>query len=71
MRSILIGRPLWDGNRGLGWISARLFLRLDGQKAGRPDQNAACDLVIAVTTGALADVPEIADRLRGLMPPAE
>ncbi|QUX30028.1 MULTISPECIES: type II toxin-antitoxin system death-on-curing family toxin [Nocardiopsis] len=71
MQSVLIGHPLSDGNKRLAWISAKLFLRLNGQKVGRPDQNAAYDLVIAVTTGDLADVPEIADRLRGLMPPAE
>ncbi|ADH69316.1 type II toxin-antitoxin system death-on-curing family toxin [Nocardiopsis dassonvillei] len=71
MQSVLIGHPLSDGNKRLAWISAKLFLRLNGQKVGRPDQNAAYDLVIAVTTGDLADVPEIADRLRGLMPPVE
>ncbi|MEV6819537.1 Fic family protein [Nocardiopsis dassonvillei] len=71
MQSVLIGHPLSDGNKRLAWIAAKAFLRLNGQKVGRPDQNAAYDLVIAVTTGDLADVPEIADRLRGLMPPAE
>ncbi|MFF8766396.1 type II toxin-antitoxin system death-on-curing family toxin [Nocardiopsis dassonvillei] len=71
MQSVLIGHPLSDGNKRLAWISAKLFLRLNGQKVGRPDQNAAYDLVIAVTTGDLADVPEIADRLRELMPPVE
>jgi death-on-curing protein len=71
MQSVLIGHPLSDGNKRLAWITAKAFLRLNGQKVGRPDQNAAYDLVIAVTTGDLADVPEIADRLRELMPPAE
>lgn len=68
MQSILIGHPLSDGNKRLAWISAKAFLRLNGQEMGRPDQDAAYDLVIAVTTGELADVPEIADRLRKLSP---
>ncbi|WP_159945586.1 MULTISPECIES: type II toxin-antitoxin system death-on-curing family toxin [unclassified Nocardiopsis] len=69
MQSLLIGHPLSDGNKRLAWISAKVFLRLNNQDVGRPDQNAAYDLVIAVTTGELVDVPEIAERLRKLMPP--
>lgn len=71
MQSILIGHPLSDGNKRLAWVSAKLFLRLNGQKVGRPDQNAAYDLVIAVTTGDPVDVSEIAEQLRKLMPPVE
>ncbi|MFD6951968.1 death-on-curing protein [Nocardiopsis sp. TSRI0078] len=71
MQSILIGHPLSDGNKRLAWTSAKVFLRLNGQKVGSPDQDAAYDLVIAVTTGDLVDVPEIAERLRRLMPTAE
>ncbi|WP_435108319.1 type II toxin-antitoxin system death-on-curing family toxin [Nocardiopsis synnemataformans] len=71
MQSILIGHPLSDGNKRLAWVSAKLFLRLNGQKVGRPDQSAAYDLVIAVTTGDPVDVSEIADQLRKLMPPME
>ncbi|NKY97339.1 type II toxin-antitoxin system death-on-curing family toxin [Nocardiopsis alborubida] len=71
MQSILIGHPLSDGNKRLAWVSAKLFLRLNGQKVGRPDQNAAYDLVIAVTTGDPVDVSEIAEQLRKIMPPVE
>ncbi|WP_433699874.1 type II toxin-antitoxin system death-on-curing family toxin [Nocardiopsis sp. CA-288880] len=69
MQSVLIGHPLSDGNKRLAWTSARAFLRLNGEGFGPVDQDAAYDLVIAVTTGELVDIPEIAERLRKLPAP--
>ncbi|MGW9347300.1 death on curing protein [Nocardiopsis flavescens] len=66
LRSVLIGHPLSDGNKRLAWTCAKTFLRLNGVAWGPVDQDAAYDLVIAVTTGALVDAAEIAARLRAL-----
>lgn len=66
LRSVLIGHPLSDGNKRLAWTSAKVFLRLNGVAWGPVDQDAAYDLVIAVTTGELVEVAEIAGRLRAL-----
>ncbi|MFL1381396.1 type II toxin-antitoxin system death-on-curing family toxin [Nocardiopsis protaetiae] len=68
LRSVLIGHPLSDGNKRLAWTSAKAFLRLNGVDWGPVDQDAAYDLVIAVTTGELVEVAEIAGRLRNLPP---
>lgn len=68
MQSIVIGHPLADGNKRLAWLSMDAFLSLNGVDFRYTDEDAAYDLVIAVTTGELADVPEIADRLRKLAP---
>lgn len=69
MQSLLIGHPLSDGNKRLAWTSAKAFLRYNGEKVGNPDTDAAYDLVIAVTTGEIIDVPEMAERLRALLRP--
>ncbi|WP_028647402.1 type II toxin-antitoxin system death-on-curing family toxin [Nocardiopsis sp. CNT312] len=66
MQSLLIGHPLADGNKRLAWLGAVVFLELNGLETRKIDTDAAYDLVIAVTTGAVAEVPEIATRLRGL-----
>ncbi|WP_306368808.1 type II toxin-antitoxin system death-on-curing family toxin [Nocardiopsis sp. CC223A] len=66
MQSVLIGHPLSDGNKRLAWLSAKAFLRYNRQSFPPVDTAAAYDLVIAVTTGALEDIPAVADRLREL-----
>ncbi|GAB2492243.1 type II toxin-antitoxin system death-on-curing family toxin [Nocardiopsis aegyptia] len=66
MQSILIGHPLSDGNKRLAWLAAKVFLRYNRQCFPPVDTTSAYDLVIAVTTGELEDVPDIADRLRKL-----
>lgn len=67
MQSLLIGRPLSDGNKRLAWTSGKAFLRYNGEKVGAPD--AAYEPVVAVTTGEIVDVPKIADRMRALLRP--
>jgi death-on-curing protein len=68
MQSLIIGRPLVDGNKRLGWVSAVVFLELNGETLSGTDTDGAEALVIAVTTGELDDVTEIAKRLRDLSP---
>ncbi|WP_329090603.1 type II toxin-antitoxin system death-on-curing family toxin [Streptosporangium sp. NBC_01469] len=68
MQSLIIGHPLVDGNKRLGWTSAVVFLELNGETLSGTDADAAEALVIAVTTGELDDVTEIAKRLRELEP---
>lgn len=53
-RSLIIGRPLKDGNA------------LTANPSKYEDTHAAHTLVIAIATGELVDVPDIAARLRGL-----
>jgi death-on-curing protein len=59
-----------DGNKRIGWITATAFLTVNGAVSRRRlaalDQDAAYDLVIAVCTGELRDIEEIAQALRAL-----
>ncbi|WP_062344137.1 type II toxin-antitoxin system death-on-curing family toxin [Herbidospora yilanensis] len=66
MQSVIIGHPLVDGNKRLGWTCAVVFLELNGEILVGTDADAAENVVIAVTTGELDDVTEIAKRLRAL-----
>ncbi|GAA0383008.1 toxin Doc [Acrocarpospora corrugata] len=68
MQSLIIGHPLVDGSKRLGWTCAVVFLELNGEVLTGTDTDAAEELVIAVTTGELDDVTEIAKRLRALSP---
>ncbi|MEU4535434.1 Fic family protein [Streptosporangium sp. NPDC023825] len=68
MQSLIIGHPLVDGNKRLGWTSAVVFLELNGETLSGTDADAAEAPVIAVTTGELDDVNEIAKRLHELEP---
>ncbi|GAA3168328.1 type II toxin-antitoxin system death-on-curing family toxin [Nonomuraea roseoviolacea] len=66
MQSILIGHPLVDGNKRLAWTAAVAFLEDNGEILEYQDVDEAERLVIAVTTGELEDIPELAGRLRRL-----
>ncbi|MFE3451994.1 type II toxin-antitoxin system death-on-curing family toxin [Nonomuraea sp. NPDC059194] len=66
LQSLIIGHPLIDGNKRLGWAATAFFLHLNGETLGHSDVDAAYALVIAVTTGELDDVEEIAQALRKL-----
>ncbi|MCJ1694981.1 type II toxin-antitoxin system death-on-curing family toxin [Rathayibacter caricis] len=52
LESIVRNRPLVDGNKRLGWLSAVVFLGLNGLDLDAPDDE-AYDLVIGVATGAV------------------
>lgn len=53
LESIVRNHPLVDGNKRLGWLSAVVFLGLNGPDLDAPDDD-AYDLVIGVATGEVA-----------------
>lgn len=65
LHSVVTGHALIDGNKRLGWVSVRLFYRLNGRNLRMPEDE-AFDLVASIADGSLRDVPDIAARLRGL-----
>ena len=62
LQSIVAGHPLVDGNKRLGWVAVRLFYRMNGEDF-RPERDDAFDLVVAVASGELREIPAIADLL--------
>ncbi|MFI7533893.1 type II toxin-antitoxin system death-on-curing family toxin [Streptosporangium sp. NPDC049376] len=66
MQSILIGHPLVDGNKRLAWVASVAFLEDNGEILEYQDVDEAERLVIAVATGGLEDIPDLAQRLRKL-----
>jgi death-on-curing protein len=64
LHSIVTGHALVDGNKRLGWVSVRLFYRLNGRDLRLPADD-AFDLVASVADGSLRDVSDIAARLLG------
>lgn len=63
LHSIVTGHALIDGNRRLGWVSVRLFYRLNDRDLRAPMDD-AFDLVVEIAGGSIRDVPAIAARLR-------
>ena len=63
LHSIVSGHALIDGNKRLGWVSVRLFYRLNDRDLRAPIDD-AFDLVASIADGSLRNVPEIAGRLR-------
>jgi death-on-curing protein len=47
------------GNKRLGWIALRLFYRMNDEDI-RPAPDEAFDLVVAVASGEMRDIPAIA-----------
>jgi death on curing protein len=66
LQAIAINHPLFDGNKRTAWLSCVTFLALNGIDL-RPDIDAAERLVIAVTTGEMREVRDIARELRELV----
>jgi len=62
LHSIVTGHALIDGNKRLGWVSVRLFYRLNDLDLRAPVDD-AFDLVVEIADGSIRDVPEIAARL--------
>jgi death-on-curing protein len=62
LQSLAINHPLIDGNKRLAWLVTDVFLRYNGVVMDT-DDDSAYDLVIAVASGKLGDVGEIADVL--------
>jgi death-on-curing protein len=63
LHSLVTGHPLVDGNKRLGWVALRLFYALNDADIG-PGPTDTFDLVVAVASGDIRDVPTIAGRLR-------
>jgi death on curing protein len=67
LQSIVIGHPFSDGNKRAGAAAMLAFLELNG--ATMPDDSDELyNFVIAVTTGELREVEDIAVRVRVLFP---
>lgn len=70
LQSLTRNHAFVDGNKRIGWIAATAFLTVNGAVSRRRlaalDQDAAYDLVIAVCTGELRDIEQIAQALRAL-----
>lgn len=69
LHSIVSNHPLLDGNKRLGFLAAATFLELNGVRLKAPDliEDRAYDLIIAVASGAFAEVDKLADRLSELI----
>ena len=59
LQSIVVGHPLVDGNKRLGWVAVRLFYVMNGTDIHAPADE-AFDLIVAIAGGELRDVPGIA-----------
>ncbi|MDD7811092.1 type II toxin-antitoxin system death-on-curing family toxin [Mycobacterium sp. CSUR Q5927] len=63
MHSLARNHALVDGNKRLAWTACRTFLAINGQGISAPEDD-RFEFVIAVATGALAELGEVAERLR-------
>jgi len=67
LQSIVKNHPLVDGNKRLGWLSAAVFLELNGVPATAAPNGAVYTTVMDVAAGHLG-VAEIAEALRTIVP---
>jgi death-on-curing protein len=68
LQGIVIAHPFMDGNKRIGFSAMMAFLHRNGMTA-EGDQDDLYDFVIAVTTGELREVGDIAARLREIFAP--
>jgi hypothetical protein len=59
LHSLAANHPLVDGNKRLAWLATYVFVAKNGVELD-PDDDTACDFVIAVAAGQFDDVGEIA-----------
>jgi death-on-curing protein len=64
MHSLARNHTLVDGNKRLAWTACRTFLAINAHWISAPEDE-RFDFVIAVATGALSEMPDIAAHLRG------
>ncbi|WP_219465730.1 type II toxin-antitoxin system death-on-curing family toxin [Nonomuraea rhizosphaerae] len=69
LHSIVTNHPFVDGNKRAGWLATYVFLAKNGVELDPADDDVAYDLVIAVASGKLTEVNEIADGLRAFTAP--
>ena len=63
LHSIVCNLALFDGNKRLGWITCIVFIGFNGARVTMTEDE-VFDLTMAVASGELRDVPQIAARLR-------
>ncbi|SCE88084.1 death on curing protein [Micromonospora haikouensis] len=66
LHSICMNHALIDGNKRLAWAAARVFLALNDVPVRDVDVDQAESLVMAVASGAMTEVPDVARELRKL-----
>ncbi|WP_431973192.1 type II toxin-antitoxin system death-on-curing family toxin [Micromonospora haikouensis] len=66
LHSVCMNHALIDGNKRLAWAAARVFLALNEVPVRDVDVDQAESLVMAVASGAMTEVPDIARELRKL-----
>ncbi|MET9612665.1 type II toxin-antitoxin system death-on-curing family toxin [Kitasatospora indigofera] len=66
LHSLAVNHPFVDGNKRTAWMSAVVFLDLNGAEMTGIDQDAAYLLVVGVAAGEIGDVDAIAEQLRAL-----
>lgn len=62
LHSLAANHPLVDGNKRLAWLATYVFCAKNGVELDPADDD-AYELVVAVASGELTDVPAIAARL--------
>lgn len=65
LQSLVKNHGLIDGNKSLGFACTAVFLHVNGAPLTLSDDGAAYDLVMAVATGELQEISEIAAALEG------
>jgi death-on-curing protein len=68
LHSICMNHALIDGNKRLAWAAARVLLAHNEVPLAEIDVDAAEAFVLAVATGTLTEVPDVARQLRALYP---
>ena len=68
MESLVIAHPFMDGNKRIAFGAMDIFLEWNGVIAVAESEDDVYQLVLAVATGELREVSEIAGRLRALFP---
>ncbi|KZS68512.1 death-on-curing protein [Mycobacterium kansasii] len=63
LHSLARNHALVDGNKRLAWTACRTFLAINGQWISAPEDD-RFEFVIQVATGALPDLPKLAEQLR-------
>ena len=66
LHSLARNHPLVDGNKRLAWLATYVFCAKNGVELDT-DDDAAYDLVIAVASGSLDEIEEIARILRSFV----
>jgi death on curing protein len=67
MHSIIANHPFVDGNKRAAWLTMYVFCAKNGLEIDPPDDDVAYEFVIAVASGKLTELDEIADQQRAFV----